>query len=653
MPKVRGQLAVDNDHSASWMTLDLCAQNHQGTTTVTEPAQNGKEAPWPGSHEMPRWNVNELIDAPEFRFTLKSILAMIGPGLVMGAAAVGGGEWLFGPAVTAKYGAALLWVGTVSILFQVLYNIEISRYTLYTGEPIFTGKFRIMPGPMFWVFIYLLLDWGSFLPYLATNASVAILKLFDSGFDPNGDGAEIKLKLASSAIYFGLAVPLFVGGKVYNSLKFVMSAKLVLVFGFLLTVGICYSKPSHWVEIAGGLVQFGTLPVESGEDLNSNGQLDPGEDFDGDGMLDVSEGRSAYKDPTPAFDPDVDDRNGNREYDEGEPMTGMKDAARVFDPKVDDKDGDGKRDGANVENIFVTLFHEGRMPRVDWSLIALIAGLAAIAGNGGLTNTPISNFTRDQGWGMGHHVGAIPSIVGGHGITLSHEGSVFEVTPESLSRWGRWYRHICRDQLCVWMGACLIGMALPSILSIGFLQRGMEVNRDAIAGMTSAGVANSVQNPAPGTLAALLPVLSGPALADVFRLLTLFCGFLVLVTSMIATMDGFIRRWVDVFWTASRKLRSLDVSAIKYVYFTMLMAYCIGGLIVIWLGIKPGMAATIATTGYNFAFAMSCWHTLVVNTTLLPKELRPCTAIRVGMLLGGVYFTFLFTMQVLSVLKLV
>lgn len=581
-------------------------------------------APWPGSHEMPQWNVAELIDAPEFKFTAKNILAMIGPGLVMGAAAVGGGEWLFGPAVTAKYGASLLWVGTISILVQVLYNIEISRYTLYTGEPIFTGKFRIVPGPMFWVFIYLLLDWGSFLPYLATNASIAILKLFDAGFDLSADGADFKLKLTSTLIYLGLAVPLFVGGKVYNSLKFVMSAKLVLVFGFLLTVGICYSKPAHWGQIVGGLFEFGTLPIEAGEDINGNGQLDPGEDFDGDGKLDVVEAKS-----------------------------GQKDGKSVFDPKVDDKDGDGKRDGANVANIFSSVLGGHGLPKIDWSLIALIAGLAAIAGNGGLTNTPISNFTRDQGWGMGHHVGAIPSIVGGHGITLSHVGSVFLVTPLTLQKWRRWYRHICRDQLCVWMGACIIGMALPSILSIGFLQRGMEVNRDAIASMTSGGVAAAVENPQAGTLAASIPVLSGAGLANVFRLLTLFCGFLVLVTSMISTMDGFVRRWVDVFWTASKKLRALDVGAIKYVYFGMLMTYCIGGLIVIWLGIKPGMASTIATTGYNFAFAMSCWHTLIVNTTLLPKEIRPGMAVRVGMILGGVYFTFLFTMQVLSVLGVV
>lgn len=37
-------------------------------------------------------------------------------------------------------------------------------------------------------------------------------------------------------------------------------------------------------------------------------------------------------------------------------------------------------------------------------MIGMLASMAAIAGNGGLTNIPISSFTRDQGWGMGRHV---------------------------------------------------------------------------------------------------------------------------------------------------------------------------------------------------------------------------------------------------------
>ena len=91
--------------------------------------------------------------------------------------------------------------------------------------------------------------------------------------------------------------------------------------------------------------------------------------------------------------------------------------------------------GSAIAAFLGWVFRKGSLPPIDYSLIAMIAALAAVAGNGGLTNTPISNFTRDQGWGMGHHVGAIPSIVGGHGIELSHSGCVFQVDDSTMPRW--------------------------------------------------------------------------------------------------------------------------------------------------------------------------------------------------------------------------
>ncbi|HNE29428.1 MAG TPA: hypothetical protein PLW66_09680, partial [Saprospiraceae bacterium] len=81
-------------------------------------------------------------------------------------------------------------------------------------------------------------------------------------------------RVVSSFLYLSLAIPLIVGGKVYNSLKVVMSIKLVTVFGFLLIVGLFFSQPSHWLEIVSGLVKFGNVPVERSEDRNGNGQLD-------------------------------------------------------------------------------------------------------------------------------------------------------------------------------------------------------------------------------------------------------------------------------------------------------------------------------------------------------------------------------------------
>src|SRR5262249_20467089 len=52
----------------------------------------------------------------------------------------------------------------------------------------------------------------------------------------------------------------------------------------------------------------------------------------------------------------------------------------------------------------------GRLPPLDW---ALLAAFAAIAGAGGMSNSLFSNFARDKGWGMGRQTGAIPSVIGG------------------------------------------------------------------------------------------------------------------------------------------------------------------------------------------------------------------------------------------------
>src|SRR6478735_2359055 len=202
-------------------------------------------APHPGSPAMPRWETGELPPVPVVGW--RNILAMIGPGVVMSASAIGGGEWLLGPTVTAKYGGSLMWLAATSIIFQSLYNIEISRYTLYCGEPIFSGKFRTLPGPWFWLFIYLLFDFSVVFPYLAASAAIPVEVLLLGGEFPQHDTVAYHWwlnKIISSAIVVLGLVPLIFGGKIFNSLKIVMSLKLVLLFSFLLILGLLFSHPS-------------------------------------------------------------------------------------------------------------------------------------------------------------------------------------------------------------------------------------------------------------------------------------------------------------------------------------------------------------------------------------------------------------------------
>jgi len=493
---------------------------------------------------------------------------------------------------------------------------------------------------MFWLGVYLLLDFGTFFPYLAAAAATPVAVIFNNGKLPDPEhvsGDWWLVKIISTFIFLGATVPLIFGGKVYNSLKVVMSFKLVTVIGFLLILALLYSHSSTWIEIGTGFFKVGNVPVQRAEDVNGNGVLDPGEDWDSDGHLDVVE------QPLPkTVDTDGDGKPDDWAKDEaGNPVTFV------------DVDGDGIRDGANVENIFVALLTKGKIPDIDFGLIAVIAALAAIAGNGGLTNTPISNFTRDQGWGMGHYVGAIPSMVGGHGITLSHTGSVFKVDDQSLPRWRRWYRHVARDQLCVWVPACFVGVGLPSMLSVEFLRRGTEAGKWNAAALTAEGVGQRVANPPDDVLASmtgLSNIFNGDAAGNVFWALTLFCGFLVLAPSMAATIDGILRRWIDVFWTASSRLRELDTSFIKHLYFRVLLVYSGLGLMILWLN-EPTRLLTVATLIYNFALGFSCFHTIGVNTTLLPKELRPNWLVRIGLVCAGCFFTLLGTVAAMKTLN--
>ena len=291
--------------------------------------------------------------------------------------------------------------------------------------------------------------------------------------------------------------------------------------------------------------------------------------------------------------------------------------------------------GAETENIFVSLLDKGTMPEIDFSTIALLAAFAAIAGSGGLSNAPISNYTRDQGWGMGRHVGAIPSVIGGHNLSLSHVGMVFEVTRSSLGRFRRWYKHVVRDQLAVWMPACFLGLALPSMLSVQFLPRGTEASSWVAAGMTASGVRDHVG------------AAWGLEAGQIFWYLTLFCGFLVLAPTMATSADGVIRRWVDVFWTSSARLRKLEPSRIRIVYFKVLAGYAVFGLIMLSLA-PPLELLKIATNIFNYALGVSCFHTLAVNVTLLPPELRPGWPMRIGMFLAGSFFTLLAIVTTLS-----
>jgi hypothetical protein len=201
----------------------------------------------PPSHGRgPEFEVTDLPAPPPF--STRNIFRVIGPGAILAATSIGGGEWLVGPAQAVKYGLGLFWIVTISILFQLVINLEGIRYTLYTGEPIYGGFLRLAPGPKFWGLYYaaiafLQLCW----PALAFLAANTLFAAFSSRLPANDDDVFIAKLIAMGLILVVLGI-LHFGGTIERMLEMVAWFMLAFTFLFLLVVNIAFIPFDTWVS---------------------------------------------------------------------------------------------------------------------------------------------------------------------------------------------------------------------------------------------------------------------------------------------------------------------------------------------------------------------------------------------------------------------
>jgi hypothetical protein len=192
-------------------------------------------------------------------FTRRNVLRTIGPGIIGLGAAIGSGEWLLGPSVIVAYGPTLLWITTVAVLLQVLLNLEMARYTLYTGEPIISGYMRTWPGPGFWGSIYSALaflqdGWPGWALAAATATAALLL-----GRMPTAADADFIIWLGY--LTFG-ACFLFtmLGKRTERTLEVAMWLMVAFVGGYLLLIDLTTVSWGTWGRVATGFAAFGQIP---------------------------------------------------------------------------------------------------------------------------------------------------------------------------------------------------------------------------------------------------------------------------------------------------------------------------------------------------------------------------------------------------------
>jgi hypothetical protein len=199
------------------------------------------------------WSVQDLPAPPPL--SVGNIVRVIGPGAILLATAIGGGEWLVAPAAGVKYGTSIMGVATIAIVLQLIFNLEGIRYTLYTGEPIYTGFMRLKPRPGFWAFVYstlaiVQLGW----PALALTSAATLFSM-GAGRLPGASPQDTAAVQALGIVVVAAAgLLLLFGGTVERMLEIASWCMLAFIFTFLLAVNVLFVPFDAWVRTLYGFV---------------------------------------------------------------------------------------------------------------------------------------------------------------------------------------------------------------------------------------------------------------------------------------------------------------------------------------------------------------------------------------------------------------
>jgi len=454
-------------------------------------------------------------------------LGVVGPGIIVLGASIGSGEFLLGPAAFVRHGLSILWVTLVAIILQTIFNLELMRYTLATGEPVFTGFMRTRPSSTLWAWVYAILyflqvGW----PAWAGTAAGAIFFLFEKRIATAGDASVVYG--IGIATFLACVAILLVGRRIERTLEVLNWILVIVGLGSFLALALLFVPSSTWF---GGIAGLAGFSVERG--------------------------------------------------------------AFYFLPES--------------ANFF------------------LLGALVAYSGAGGATNLTLSNWARDKGYGMGQRTGYIPAAIGGQKVNLAHTGFTFTPDERSMERWRGWWRIVRADQVGIFFCGAVLGMTLPALLYVTFLPRGTELQGLGIA----AALANSIGQRV------------GPFTAGVVA----FLGAWVLFKTQLDNLEAMTRSITDILWTGSHRIRAWRGGDVRTVYYAVLAAIVLWGIIALRLA-QPFFLLQIGANVAGFIFIVASLHLLYINTRLLPKELRPPFWRRAALVVMSLFYT---TFLVLSI----
>ena len=211
----------------------------------------------PGApQDLAPWKRADLPEPPMPRGL--SWIGVCGPGVIVLGVSIGSGEFLLGPAVFVKHGLSLLWVTLVAVFFQTVFNTELMRYTVATGEPVVTGFMRTRPGKTFWAWFYAFLyflqvGWPA---WAAAAAGAIFFVIF--GHLPQLPGDADTYYVIGVTTFLACITVLLLGKRIARTLELLNWVLVVVIIGGFFVLGLIFVPWSTWGSALVGFVGFDT-----------------------------------------------------------------------------------------------------------------------------------------------------------------------------------------------------------------------------------------------------------------------------------------------------------------------------------------------------------------------------------------------------------
>lgn len=174
-----------------------------------------------------------------------SLFKTLGPTFILLGLALGSGELILWPYITAQYGLGLMWGAVLGISFQYVLNTEVMRYTLYRGESVFVGFKKMLPLLPIWFFVATFVPWG--LPGFSSAASQILVSTF-------GFGSE---KVFAIVFLLIAGLILSAGKFLYNTMETLQKTVIMLGLPFILILTYILTESADWSAFLTGLVGVG------------------------------------------------------------------------------------------------------------------------------------------------------------------------------------------------------------------------------------------------------------------------------------------------------------------------------------------------------------------------------------------------------------